>query len=109
MAACVWAMAAAATGFWLGGLLWPGGLPAVIAAAGHATVATFVALHIPAAIAGVLLLHWRRRAMPRLTRVMLEAATLYFGLAVILGMFLNFLLVSVMQDVIAPVMRGSGG
>ena len=109
MAGFLWAMTGAALGFWLGGLVWPGGLAALMAAAGHGAVAIFVALHIPAAIAGLLLLHWRRHALPGLPRILLEAATLYFGLAVLFGMVLNYLLVSVMQDVIAPLMQGAGG
>lgn len=109
MSGFFWGMAAAALGFWLGGAVWPGGLRALMADLGPGPVAAFVALHIPAAITGILLWHWSRHAMPVRRRILLEAATLYFGLAVLFGLFLNFLLVSAMQDVIGPVLRGPGG
>jgi peptidoglycan/LPS O-acetylase OafA/YrhL len=80
-----------------------------MAALGPEAVATLVALHIPAAIIGILLWQWTRHDLPARKRVLLEAATLYFGLAVLLGIFLNYLLVAAMQDVIGPVMRGGAG
>jgi hypothetical protein len=109
MAGTFWAVAVASLAFWVGGLLWPGGLPALMAALGPEAVATLVALHIPAAIIGILLWQWTRHDLPARKRVLLEAATLYFGLAVLLGIFLNYLLVAAMQDVIGPVMRGGAG
>lgn len=93
-----WAMAAAALAFWIGGLVWPGGLRGLIASLSAGAVAIFLSLHIPAAIVGILLWQWRRHAMPPRRRVMLEAATLYFGLAVLFGIFMNYLMVSLFDD-----------
>ncbi|MBF9057853.1 hypothetical protein HKCCSP123_01535 [Rhodobacterales bacterium HKCCSP123] len=109
MAGVFWLVAAAALLFWLGGLLWPGGLGGLMAALGPGAVATLVTLHIPAAVMGILLWQWTRHALSMRHRVLLEAATLYFCLAVLLGIFLNYLLVAALQDVIGPVMRGGAG
>jgi hypothetical protein len=105
MAGVFWAVAAASLLFWLGGLLWPGGLSGLMAALGPGAVATLVTLHIPAAIIGILLWQWTRAGLSPRRRVLLEAATLYFALAVLLGVFLNYLLVSAMGDVLGPAMR----
>jgi hypothetical protein len=101
-----WLMSGAALLFWLGGVVWPGGLRGLMAALGPSVVALFGALHIPAAITGVLLWQWTRRSLPPRRRVMLEGAALYFGLAVLLGIFLNYLLVSTMGSVVNPAMPG---
>jgi hypothetical protein len=100
MAAFFWGMSAAALAFWLGGVLWPGGLRGLMASLGPGIVALFGAFHIPAAICGILLWQWQRHDLPARKRVLLEAATLYFALAVLFGIFLNYLLVSIMGDTI---------
>jgi hypothetical protein len=105
MAGFFWAMSMAALLFWLGGVASPGGLSGLMAALGPGAVAGFVALHVPAAITGILLWQWTRAGMPARRRVLLEAATGYFILAVVFGFFLNYLLVSAMGDVIGPAMR----
>ncbi len=104
MAGFFWAMSGAALLFWLGGAAWPSGLRGLMAALGPGTVALFGAFHIPAAICGVLLWQWQRHGLPPRQRVMLEGAALYFGLAVVIGIFLNVLLVSAMGSVMAPAM-----
>ncbi len=91
-----WGMAAAALGFWLLSVVWPGGPRGLIGDLGPGLIAVFIALHIPAAITGILLWQWRRHQMRARTRVMLEAAALYFGLAVLFGLFMNYLLVSIL-------------
>ena len=70
----------------------------VIARIGAGATALFAAMHIPAAIVGILLLQWRRPALPRTWRVALEAATLYFGLAVLVSLALNYMLASLIDD-----------
>jgi hypothetical protein len=55
----------------------------------------FASFHILAAVVGILLWQWQRHRLPKLRRVLLEAATLYFMGAVLLGMFLSYLLVSI--------------
>jgi hypothetical protein len=99
-----WTMSGAALLFWAGGVVWPGGLRGLMASLGPGAVALFGALHIPAAITGVLLWQWRRHGMPARKRVLLEGAALYFGLAVLFGIFLNYLLVSTMGSVVDPAM-----
>ena len=99
-----WTMATVALLFWVGGVVWPGGLRGVMAAMGNGAVAVFGAFHIPAAICGILLWQWHRHTMAPRFRVMLEGATLYFGLAVLFGIFLNYLLVSTMGSVVDPEM-----
>lgn len=99
-----WAMSLAAVLFWLGGVVWPGGLRGVIASVGPGTMAVFGAFHIPAAICGILLWQWQRHILPPRRRVILEGAALYFCLSVLLGIFLNYLLVSVMGAVVDPAM-----
>lgn len=87
-------MTGAAVLFWGAALIWTGGVRGVMAAMGPGAMALFGSLHIPAAITGVLLWQWYRAQLSPRLRVGLEAATLYFGGAVLLGLFLNFLLVS---------------
>ena len=89
-----WAMAACALAFWVAGLFWRGGLSGLIAALGPGSVAIFATFHILAAVAGILLWQWQRHSLPKARRVLLEGATIYFMGAVLLGMFLNYLLVS---------------
>ncbi|MBF9048118.1 hypothetical protein LSUCC0031_13425 [Rhodobacterales bacterium LSUCC0031] len=89
-----WAMALCALAFWVGGAVWPGGLTGLIAALGPGSVAIFATFHIPAAVVGILLWQWQRHGMARRKRALLEGATLYFMGAVLLGIFLNYLLVS---------------
>jgi len=99
MALVFWAMAAAALAFWSAAAIWSDGLGGLVATLDPATVAVFAMMHIPAAIIGILLWQWRRHAMPPRRRVMLEAATLYFGLAVLFSIFMNYLAVRVMETV----------
>lgn len=94
MALFFWAMAGSALSFWVAGAIWPDGVQGLIGALGPGLVAVFATLHIPAAIAGILLWQWKRHGLPSRLRVMLEAATLYFMVSVLLGMFLSYLLVS---------------
>ena len=94
MKAFFWAMSAAALVVWLGGVAWPGGLRGLMADLGPGVVALFGAFHIPAAICGILLWQWTRHGLPVRGRVLLEGATLYFVLTVLLGIFMNYLLVS---------------
>jgi hypothetical protein len=89
-----WVMAASALAFWVAGVVWQGGLPGLLASMGPGTVAVFATMHIPAAIAGILLWQWTRRALSRRRRVMMEAAVLYFMASVLIGIFLNYLLIS---------------
>jgi hypothetical protein len=109
MALFFWTMSGAALLFWIGGVLWRGGLSGLMASLGPGAVALFGALHIPAAVVGILLWQWERRAMPTRQRVLLEAGTLYFMLAVLLGIFLNYLLISTMQSVVNPAMPPGAG
>jgi len=91
MAAIFWAMAAAALAFWAASAVWPDGITGVIEAIGPTATVLFATLHIPAAVIGILLWQWRRHSLPARRRVMLEAATLYFGLAVLFSIFMNYL------------------
>ncbi|MDG3042670.1 hypothetical protein [Roseicyclus marinus] len=104
MALFFWGMAASALAFWVGGVVWPGGLRGLMASLGPSIMASFGTFHILAAVCGILLWQWRRHTMPPRRRVLLEGATLYFVLAVVLGMFLNYLLVSTMGSALAPAM-----
>ena len=93
-----WSVTGGALAFWVGGLIWPGGLRGLIAALGPGAVAILLSLHIPAAIVGILLWQWRRSGLGPRTRVALEAATVYFCLCVLLGIFMNVLLVQLLGD-----------
>jgi hypothetical protein len=94
MSAFFWTMAACALAFWGAGLFWRGGLSGLIASLGPGIVAIFATCHIPAAVVGILLWQWQRHSLPKARRVLLEGATIYFMGAVLLGIFLNYLLVS---------------
>jgi hypothetical protein len=109
MSAFFWAMSLAAVLFWVGGVVWPGGLRGVMASIGPGAMSVFGAFHIPAAICGILLWQWQRHILPPRKRVMLKGAALYFGLAVLFGIFLNYLLVSTMGAVVDPAMPPSPG
>ncbi len=82
-------MSAAALGFWSTALVVQGGIRGVIGGIGPGATSLFGALHLPAAVAGLLLWQWRRRGMPPLPRVALEAATIYFWAAVLVGLLFN--------------------
>lgn len=98
--AFVWAIGAFALAFWLMSIIWPGGAGGLIASLGPSTGALFVTAHIPAAIAGILLLQWGRRAMAPRPRVLLEAATAYFGGSVAVGLVSNFAAMVVLDQVL---------
>lgn len=95
MAGFVGAEAIAALLFWMAALI--SGMRGVLDAMGPTLVSLFVALHIPAAIAGILLWQWTRRTLRPAVRVVLEAATLYFGLAVIVGLLVNVMAASLLD------------
>lgn len=82
-------MSAAALGFWSTALVVPGGVRGVIGGIGPGATSLFGALHLPAAVAGLLLWQWWRREMRPLLRVALEAATTYFWAAVLVGLLFN--------------------
>lgn len=95
MAAFLGAMTAAAVAFWLAALAF--GMNSVLQGMGAAAASLFVALHIPAAIAGILLWQWKRCDLRPAHRAALEAATLYFCLAVLFGLVLNLLAASLLD------------
>ena len=97
LAAFFTVMTLAALVFWLLALVLPGGIAGAIALAGPTTIAIFGALHIPAAIVGVLLWQWYRHDLPPLQRVALEASALYFGLMVLASIFFNYLAASLLD------------
>jgi len=90
-------MALCALAFWTSSAVAAAGTSGVISAVGPSAIAIFGALHIPAAIVGVLLLQWRRPMLSLPFRLALEAGTLYFGLAVLISIFFNYLAVSLMD------------
>ena len=90
MSAFFWATASFALAFWILSLVWPNGPGGLLVSLGAATAAVFGTAHIPAAISGVLLWHWRRRVMAPRKRALLETATVYFGSVVGLAMAGNF-------------------
>jgi len=90
-------MSVSALLFWLAALLAPGGVRSVIEAVGFAAFTVFGALHIVAAITGILLWQWERHGLHPYQRVALEAATLYFGLAVLISIALNYLAASLLE------------
>lgn len=77
--------------FWIAVPLTPGGISGVIALVGPLNMGVFGALHIPVAVAGILVWQWRRRKMRPVLRVALEAATIYFCAIVLIGLFFNLL------------------
>lgn len=91
------AMAVAAVAFWAASAVAAQGVRGVIEMVGPSAIAIFGALHIPAAIVGILLLQWRRPALPAPYRVALEAGTIYFGGAVLVSIFFNYLAVTLMD------------
>ena len=93
-------MSGAALAFWLAVLVWPDGINGVIAFIGLSAMTIFGTLHILAAITGILLWQWRRHRLRPGLRVALEAATLYFGLAVLLSIFFNYLAASLLDDIL---------
>ena len=95
MAGFLGLMAAAASVFWLAALAF--GIRGAIHGIGPGSASLFFAMHIPAAIAGLLLWQWRRRELRPAIRVALEAATLYFWLAVLLGLLFNLLAASILD------------
>ncbi len=99
MAAFFVAMTLAALVFWVLALVLPGGITGAIAFVGPTGIAIVGALHIPTAIVGILLWQWYRRRLPALQRVALEAATLYFGLLVLISIFFNYLAVSFFDSI----------
>lgn len=91
------AMTLCTAAFWLLSVLWPGGPGGLIASIGPTAVAIVGTLHIPAAIVGILLLQWHRRDLPPVLRVVVEAATLYFGLLVLISIALNYMAASLLD------------
>jgi hypothetical protein len=91
MAAFLGAMAAASLAFWVAALVLPGGTRAVIGGMGPGVMSLFGALHVPAAIAGVLLWQWRRHGLGPRARTLLEAATIYFWAVILVGLFFGFI------------------
>lgn len=94
------AMTAAALAFWLAALVLPGGIPGVISIIGNAAMTLFGTFHILAAVTGVLLWQWERRRLRPVTRVVLEASTIYFCLAVLLSIFFNYLAANVLDRIL---------
>ena len=97
MAAFLIAMAGLALLFWIAALVWPGGIGGLIGSVSLGWMALFVTLHIPAAIVGILLWQWERHSLPAVRRVALEAATLYFMIAVLASIFFNYLAANVLD------------
>jgi len=93
-------MTLCALAFWLASLVLPGGVQGVIALIGFGAMTIFGTFHILAAITGILLWHWERHRLRPVTRVSLEAATLYFGLAVLISIFFNYLATTALDGVL---------
>lgn len=94
------AMSLCALAFWVAALVLPGGVPAVIGAIGLGAMTIFGAFHILAAITGILLWQWERHRMRPRTRVLLEAATLYFAVVVLASIFFNYLAASLLDEIL---------
>ena len=90
------AMALCALVFWITAVFWPGGPVGLSRDLPRGGLALFAALHIPAAVVGVLLWQWYRHALPPRRRVALEAATIYFWAVVLIGLLFNYLAASFM-------------
>jgi hypothetical protein len=88
------AMALCALAFWIAAVFWPGGPGGLSRDLPPGGLAIFAALHIPAAVVGVLLWQWNRRTLPARARVALEAATIYFWAVVLIGLLFNYLAAS---------------
>jgi len=94
------AMSACALAFWVAALLIPGGIPGVIGLIGLGTMTIFGTFHILAAITGVLLWQWERHRLSPRPRVALEAATIYFCVAVLASIFFNYLAASLLDRIL---------
>jgi hypothetical protein len=94
------AMAASALAFWAAAVVVPGGPRGVISLVGVGVTTIFGTLHILAAITGILLWQWERHRLPPILRVTLEAATLYFGLAVLISIAFNYLAASLLDEIL---------
>jgi hypothetical protein len=94
------AMSVAALAFWLAAALLPSGVPGVIGAIGLSAMTIFGTLHIVAAISGILLWQWERHRLAPRRRVLLEAATLYFGIVVLASIFFNYLAASLLDEIL---------
>ncbi|MDG4647108.1 hypothetical protein P6F26_01505 [Roseibacterium sp. SDUM158017] len=100
MALFLGGMAACALVFWFAALVWPDGIAGLMAYLGPGPVSLFGALHVLAAVTGILLWQWRRTSLRPVARVALEAATLYFGLAVVLGLISAYMAASLLDRLI---------
>jgi hypothetical protein len=80
-------MSLAAITIWGMVLILGEGMAGLMGGLGLSLIAVFVALHIPAAIVGVLLWHWVRHDISLANRVLLAGATLYFVAAIGIGAF----------------------
>jgi hypothetical protein len=94
------AMSLFALAFWLAALVLSGGVQGVIAAIGLGAMTIFGTFHILAAITGILLWQWERHRLTPRRRVMLEAATLYFALAVLVSIFFNYLAATILDEIL---------
>ena len=94
------AMSISALAFWLASVVMPGGVRGVIAAIGFGATTIFGTLHILAAVTGILLWQWERHRLRPVLRVSLEAATLYFCLAVLVSIFFNYLAASLLDRIL---------
>ena len=94
------AMSLAALAFWLAALVLPGGVQGVIALIGLGAMTLFGTFHILAAITGILLWQWERQRLGPRGRVLLEAATLYFALVVLVSIFFNYLAATILDEII---------
>ncbi len=83
--------------FWSAAVVMPGGIPGVISLIGNGATTIFGTFHILAAVTGVLLWQWERHRLGPKLRVALEAATIYFCLAVLVSIFFNYLAASVLD------------
>ena len=100
MAAFFTIMSVCALAFWAAAVVVPGGIQGVIGLIGLGIMTIFGTLHILAAITGILLWQWERHRLPPRLRVMLEAATLYFGLAVLISIAFNYLAASLLDEIL---------
>jgi hypothetical protein len=93
-------MTLCALAFWLASVVLPGGVQGVIALIGFGVMTIFGTFHILAAITGILLWQWERHRLRPALRVSLEAATLYFGLAVLISILFNYLATTALDGVL---------
>jgi hypothetical protein len=92
------AMSTSALAFWLAVLVLPGGVQGVIAVIGPGAMTIFGTFHILAAIVGILLWQWERHRLSPRQRVLLETATVYFALIVLVSIFFNYLAATLLQE-----------